>query len=205
MFMPKIEKYHVIFIDNYDSFTHNLVDTFQKLGAKVSIFRNQVELGFILNLIEKIKIPKLLVLSPGPGRPEDAGCCIRLVQALKASLPILGVCLGHQIIGLAFGGTIAKDNAPIHGKATQVRCQSHPLFRSLPNLISVGRYHSLYVNRLPQTLSTIAIGDDKVMAMEHRAYPIYGLQFHPESVLTPTGEIILENLINNVVLRGAQC
>lgn len=190
----------LLVFDNYDSFTYNLVHLVEKiLRLKVDVYRNdQLPL-------EKVKDYDKIILSPGPGIPEEAGLLLPLIQEYAASKSILGVCLGHQAIGQAFGGTLVNLQKVYHGVATPVHVYQHagkplsPLFKGLPEVIEAGRYHSWVVSpdNLPASLEVTATDDNgMIMAMQHRSYDVQGVQFHPESVLTPDGETILRNWLN---------
>ena len=183
----------LLMIDNYDSFTWNLVHLFEELGAEVDVFRND---AITIGEAEALA-PDRLVISPGPGRPEDAGVSVELIRALGASVPTLGVCLGHQAIVEAFGGRTIRG-APIHGKAAKIRHDGHGIFGDLPNPMSGGRYHSLVADpELPEALEPTARYEDVVMAVRHRQLPAVGVQFHPESVLTPDGKLLLANFLES--------
>jgi anthranilate synthase/aminodeoxychorismate synthase-like glutamine amidotransferase len=185
----------ILLIDNYDSFTWNLVQALQALGAEVEVHRNDV-LG--LQEVRDLN-PEAVVLSPGPCTPAEAGISVPLIQALSGSVPILGVCLGHQAIGAAFGGTVRRAGRVVHGKTSPVAHEGTGLFAGLPRPLLVGRYHSLVVDRptLPAVLEVTAIATDdgEMMALRHRTHPTVGVQFHPESVLTPDGPAILKNFL----------
>jgi anthranilate synthase/aminodeoxychorismate synthase-like glutamine amidotransferase len=191
-------------IDNYDSFTFNLVDSLQKLGNEVIVYRNDVALSFLIEKISALPEPKCVVISPGPGSPSQAGNCLALVKALYQTVPILGICLGHQIIGQAFGANIAIDSAPVHGKTSLLYHQQQDLFRNLPSPLIIGRYHSLYVNQLPAALVALGYQGEMVMALRHQTYPVFGLQFHPESILTPDGLTLLNNFMMIVKMRAIE-
>jgi anthranilate synthase/aminodeoxychorismate synthase-like glutamine amidotransferase len=179
-------------LDNYDSFTFNLVHLFEELGAEVSVYRND---AITVEEAEALE-PDRLVVSPGPGRPEDAGISVELIRALAPRVPTLGVCLGHQAIVEAFGGTVGQAQALLHGKASLVRHDGEGIFAGLPEEIEAGRYHSLAAVEVPDELVVTARTDDgEVMAVRHRRYRIEGVQFHPESVLTPTGPTMGENFL----------
>lgn len=191
MFRP-----HILFIDNFDSFTFNLVDALSLLGADIDVYRNDIGAETALGIARE-KRSSLIVLSPGPGAPSEAGCMIELIQKAVGEVPLFGVCLGHQAIAEAFGGQVGTAEAIVHGKKTRLKHGEHPLFSGLPETFDVGRYHSLAVQRLPEAFDVIATGvDDEtlVMALAHRSLPIYGVQFHPESILTTYGQIILNNV-----------
>lgn len=183
-----------LLIDNYDSFSYNLYQLVGALGSSVRVIRNDEM------TIEEIRAlhPDRIILSPGPGRPEDAGITMAAVQ-LGQEVPLLGVCLGHQAICAAFGGTVTYARQLMHGKQSRVTFdRSCPLFRGLPEQGLVARYHSLAVaaDTLPPELKATARTEDgEIMAVQHRQYPIYGVQFHPESIMTPEGKTMLKNFI----------
>jgi len=192
----------VVFLDNVDSFTYNLVDEFAKRGADVAVVRNDGPAEPVLALATRSGGPRLLVVSPGPGNPSGAGCCLEVVRGALGQVPLFGVCLGHQALVEALGGTVDRAPAPIHGKATIVRHSGVGPFAGLPNPLPVGRYHSLAASVLPEELEPIATTDGGssagppiVMAVAHRTLPAIGVQFHPESVLTPDGGRLIENVI----------
>jgi anthranilate synthase/aminodeoxychorismate synthase-like glutamine amidotransferase len=182
----------LLLIDNYDSFTYNLAHLFAELGAEVVVRRNDeitVDEAELLG-------PSQLVISPGPGRPEDAGISIAIVERFAGNVPVLGVCLGHQAIVAAFGGEIGQAHALVHGKATNVSHDGRGLFFGLPDEFPAGRYHSLAATAVPDSLEVSATSaDGEVMAVRHRELPIDGVQFHPESVLTPLGPEIAKNFL----------
>jgi anthranilate synthase/aminodeoxychorismate synthase-like glutamine amidotransferase len=185
----------VLVIDNYDSFTYNLVQYLGELGAEVVVRRNnQVALEEVHGLN-----PGRIVISPGPGRPEEAGVSLDVIRAFGPSRPILGVCLGHQAIGLAFGGRVVRAPAPIHGKISAVEHDGLGLFAGIGTSFEAGRYHSLIVSEegLPNDLvvSARTRGDQLIMGLRHRQWPLHGVQFHPESVLTPEGRQLLRNFL----------
>jgi anthranilate synthase component 2 len=179
-------------IDNYDSFTYNLVHLLEELGAEVLVRRSD-EIG----VAEAKRLrPDRLVVSPGPGRPSGAGNSVELIRALGPTTPTLGVCLGHQAIVEAFGGEIGQARALVHGKASLVKHDGSGIFEGLPPAIEAGRYHSLAAARIPEVLEVTATTEDgEVMGVRHRTYPIDGVQFHPESVLTPDGPALLANFL----------
>jgi len=179
-------------LDNYDSFTWNLVHLFEELGAEVAVFRND---AITVEEAEALE-PDRLVVSPGPGRPADAGLSVELIRALGPRVPTLGVCLGHQAIVEAFGGSVGQAKALLHGKSSLVRHDGEGVFSGLPEEIEAGRYHSLAAVEVPEALLVTARTDDgEVMAVRHRTHRIEGVQFHPESVLTPTGPTMAENFL----------
>lgn len=185
----------ILLIDNYDSFSYNLFQLIGSLDPDIQVIRNDAA---PVNKIEALN-PRAIILSPGPGRPEDAGICISLVQELGSKIPILGVCLGHQAICTAYGGTISYAKELMHGKQSLAELDREcPLFQGLPDTIPVARYHSLALleSTLPKCLSiTARTIDGEVMGVMHKNYPVYGLQFHPESILTPDGETIIRNFL----------
>ena len=174
----------LLMIDNYDSFTYNLVHLFEELGAEVIVRRNDA-----IDADEAEALgPTHVVISPGPGRPENAGSSVEIVTRLAGEVPILGVCLGHQAIVEAFGGEVGPAQELVHGKATTIAHDGRGIFRGLPQDFLAGRYHSLAATRLPASLEVSArAADGEVMAVRHAKFPIDGVQFHPESVLTPDG------------------
>lgn len=185
----------ILFIDNYDSFTYNLVQLAGAFCPDMRVVRNDaVTVGDI-----RAMNPSHIILSPGPGYPKDAGICEEVAEKLGQTIPILGVCLGHQAICEVFGAKIAHARTLMHGKKSSLRIKNaHPLFSGLPERIDGARYHSLTARRdtMPDALSIIAEDDDgEVMAVCHKEYPVYGLQFHPESVLTPQGDVIMRNFL----------
>jgi anthranilate synthase/aminodeoxychorismate synthase-like glutamine amidotransferase len=174
----------ILLVDNYDSFTYNLVHLFQELGAEVVVRRND---AIDAEEAERLR-PSHLVVSPGPGRPEESGATLEIVRRLAPTTPTLGVCLGHQAIVEAFGGEIGRARELVHGKSTQVAHDGRGIFAGLPQPFEAGRYHSLAATRVPDELEVSATSPDgEVMAVRHRELPLDGVQFHPESVLTPSG------------------
>jgi anthranilate synthase/aminodeoxychorismate synthase-like glutamine amidotransferase len=182
----------ILLVDNYDSFTYNLAHLFQEMGAEVTVVRNdQIDADEAERLT-----PTHLVVSPGPGRPADAGATVEIVKRLGTGTPILGVCLGHQAIVEAFGGEVGQARRLVHGKASAVSHDGRGLFAGLPDPLEGGRYHSLAAVRVPQELEVCATTEDgEVMAVRHRELPVVGIQFHPESVLTPDGPALAKNFL----------
>jgi len=185
----------ILLIDNYDSFTYNLVQYFGDLGAACEVRRNDR-----LTAAEAMALePEAIVLSPGPCTPNEAGICVELVQAAAAArTPLFGVCLGHQAIGQAFGGQVVRAPAPVHGKTSEIFHEDGDIFAGLPAPFLATRYHSLIVNRnsLPDALlPTAQTADGIIMGLRHREFPIYGVQFHPESIATSHGHDILKNFL----------
>jgi len=181
-------------IDNFDSFTYNLVQGFRTHGAEVIVFRNNA-----INIEQAQALgPTHLVISPGPGRPKDAGVSMPLIQEFASKIPILGVCLGHQCIVEAFGGKIVYAQQLMHGKTSIIQHDQITIFTNLDNPMVAGRYHSLAadITRLPKNLDISASTEDnEIMAVRHKTYPIEGVQFHPESILTPLGEKLMHNFL----------
>jgi len=182
----------LLMIDNYDSFTYNLVHLFEELGAEVAVYRND---AITADEAEALS-PTHLVISPGPGRPVDAGISVELIRRLGPRVPTLGVCLGHQAIVEAFGGEVGAARALLHGKASPVEHDGRGVFADLPQGLEAGRYHSLAATTIPDELEiTARTPDGEVMGVRHRELPIEGVQFHPESVLTPLGPDLLRNFL----------
>jgi anthranilate synthase component 2 len=183
-----------VLIDNYDSFTYNLYHFLGELGALIEVRRNdKVSVAEVMAME-----PQGIILSPGPGYPDSAGICLDLIRAAKDRLPIFGVCLGHQAIGQVFGGKIVRGPVPMHGKLSSIRHQGSDLFDGLPSPFSATRYHSLVVDRasLPESLAVTAETEDGiVMGIAHRKLPIYGVQFHPESIASEHGHRLLGNFL----------
>jgi len=182
----------ILLVDNYDSFTYNLAHLFQELGAEVTVIRNDK-----VDAEEAERLaPSHLVISPGPGRPESAGATLEIVKRLGPRVPTLGVCLGHQAIVEAFGGEVGQAQRLVHGKASEIAHNGRGLFSGLPDPLQGGRYHSLAAARVPDELEICATTDDgEVMAVRHRELPVDGIQFHPESVLTPEGAALAKNFL----------
>jgi anthranilate synthase/aminodeoxychorismate synthase-like glutamine amidotransferase len=183
----------ILMVDNYDSFTYNLVQMLSVAGAEVVVLRNDVE------TVEEMMArgPSGVVLSPGPGRPENAGVCVDLIR-YRPRIPVLGVCLGHQALGVAFGARVDRAARLMHGKTSQVSHQEAGIFADLPNPFEATRYHSLEVRRdsLPSELEALAWSEDgTLMGMKHQELPYWGIQFHPESVLTTTGPRLVANFL----------
>jgi len=184
----------ILVIDNYDSFTYNLVQYLGELGEEVTVFRND---ALTVEDIEAMA-PERIVISPGPCTPNEAGISLQVVKVFAPRIPMLGVCLGHQAIAQAFGGRIVRASVPMHGKVSEVFHDGKGVFAGIPNPFEATRYHSLVVEResLPECLEVSAkTWDDVVMAVRHREYPCDGVQFHPESILTPHGKDILRNFL----------
>jgi len=184
----------ILLIDNYDSFTYNLAQFLGQLGEKLEVRRNdQITLDQIA-----AKKPARIVISPGPGEPQNAGICIDVIREFTGKIPILGVCLGHQAIGYAFGGKVVRAPALMHGKTSRIHHDSKTIFRELPQDFVATRYHSLIVQKkdLPRDLEISAETDGLIMGLRHRKLPLEGVQFHPESVLTEVGMQMLRNFLS---------
>lgn len=184
----------VLFIDNFDSFTYNLVDDFAKRQCTTRVYRADTRIEDLLAVAQEFE-PDLLVISPGPGNPDTAGVSLAAVDAFKDRLPIFGVCLGHQVIVQSFGGVIGHAPKPMHGKPSRITHDGKGLFQSIENPLQAGRYHSLAAHTLPDCLHVTGQFEGIVMAVEHKERPIFGVQFHPESILTPAGGRIIQNVL----------
>ncbi len=189
----------LVMIDNYDSFTFNVYQELGKMYPDIQVYKND---QITVEEIEALQ-PEALIISPGPGDPDQAGVSLQAIDYFKDKLPILGICLGHQSIGQCFGGKIVKAFQPMHGKSTKIQLDvSAPIFYGLPDHLSVARYHSLVIDRAtcPSSLEIIAEDDrGEIMAVKHKQYPIYGVQFHPESVLAEMGNNMLYNFLHRIV------
>ena len=185
----------ILLIDNYDSFVYNLDRYLQRLGQKTLVVRND---AITFDAISRLDLDAIVV-SPGPQTPSEAGCSIEVIRRLSGQVPILGVCLGHQAIGQAFGGRIVRANFPMHGKSSMIEHDGSSLFNGIDKRFQVGRYHSLVIqpSSLPQALRAIAWADDgTIMAVQHTQHLVFGVQFHPESILTDVGYRILANFLS---------
>ncbi|MWX10089.1 aminodeoxychorismate/anthranilate synthase component II [Francisella tularensis] len=185
---------NIIFIDNFDSFSYNLVDEFRVLGNHVEVYRNNLYLDALLDKINSVDNP-IVVISPGPGNPASAGCIVDLISILKGKVPIIGICLGHQAIVEAYGGIVSHANEIIHGKTAKVKFVKHDIFKDLESPLSVARYHSLVAIKVPTGLETVAEVNDLVMAVVDDKNKVCGLQFHPESIMTIHGSKLLDNIV----------
>ncbi|UWX65617.1 anthranilate synthase component II [Deinococcus rubellus] len=200
--LPKI---HILIIDNYDSFTYNLVQYFGEQGCELTVWRND---AFTLDDVAKLN-PDAIVVSPGPCTPLEAGLSVDVIRAFAPKYPLLGVCLGHQSIGEAFGATVKRAPIPVHGKTSRVSHDGQHLFAGIEGEACVTRYHSLIVEDLPPELLATAWTTDQtpageyraLMALRHRDYPVFGVQFHPESIATEDGKIMIRNFLNEVRLN----
>ena len=184
-------------IDNYDSFVFNIARYLRQLGAEPQVFRND---AISVSELAALK-PEAILLSPGPGTPDDAGISVEVIRRLSGRVPILGICLGHQCIGQAFGGTIARARRPMHGQASQIVHDGLDLFDKIPARFEAGRYHSLIVEFDQSSGSPLNVTahseENEIMAVSHRAWPTYGVQFHPESILTEHGHLLFANFLQS--------
>ncbi len=181
----------IVLIDNYDSFSYNVYQLAASVFDEVRVIRND---ACTVEQIRQMK-PQGILISPGPGKPSQAGICIELVQALYDTIPILGICLGHQAIGEAFAGKVSYARELMHGKQDTIHIiKEDPIFRHVEQAFPAARYHSLAIQKLPECLETLAVAkDDEIMAIRHKEYPVYGFQFHPESVMTRDGLQMIHN------------
>ncbi|MCX9511857.1 aminodeoxychorismate/anthranilate synthase component II [Vibrio cholerae] len=186
---------NILFIDNFDSFTYNLVDQFRSLGHVVTIYRNNLSADVIEQELQQLDNP-VVVLSPGPGAPSEAGCMPDLLQRLKGKVPMIGICLGHQAIVEAYGGVVAGAGEIIHGKVSMMEHQNHAIYRGLPSPLSIARYHSLVATQVPSALTVTAEVNGLVMSVVNEADKVCGFQFHPESIMTTHGATLLANAID---------
>ncbi|SHE41605.1 anthranilate synthase, component II [Caldanaerobius fijiensis DSM 17918] len=188
----------ILLIDNYDSFTYNLYQYIGEFYPRIEVVRNDE-----ITVEEAINSgAERIILSPGPGRPEEAGICVNLIRELKGRIPLLGICLGHQAIGYAYGGRIVRADKILHGKTSMVIHNGHGVFYGIKNPICATRYHSLVIDKesLPQELEITAYtSDGTIMGIRHKSLPVYGLQFHPESILTENGKQILKNFLGGIL------
>ena len=184
----------LLMIDNYDSFTYNLVQYLGELGEEIEVFRND---KISIEEIKKLN-PEVLVISPGPGTPQDAGISLEVIQHFTGKIPILGVCLGHQCIGESFGGRIVSAPTLMHGKTSSIHHTGQELYKDIPNPFEATRYHSLIIDRerLPDCLEINAWTEEQeIMGVRHKEEPLFGVQFHPESILTKEGKVLLNNFL----------
>lgn len=191
----------VLFIDNFDSFTYNLVDDFAKRQCVTRVYRADTSLADLKKVVDEFD-PDLLVISPGPGNPDTAGVSLAAVDAFKDRLPIFGVCLGHQVIVQYFGGIIRHAPQPMHGKPSRITHNGKGLFQGIENPLQAGRYHSLAAGKVPDCLEVTGSFEGVVMGVQHKTLPIFGVQFHPESILTPAGGKIIQNVLRIAANRN---
>ncbi|MGQ8365609.1 aminodeoxychorismate/anthranilate synthase component II [Glaciecola sp. 1036] len=192
-----MEHLQVILLDNQDSFTYNLVDELRVLGVNLNVYRNTVALNTILDALDTASKngPCVLLLSPGPGAPENAGCMPELIDKVAGKYPVLGICLGHQAIVNHYGGTVGRAPYVMHGKASLMQHNEHPIFSNFSNPMSIARYHSLAAKDVPSCLQVIADIDGLPMAILHQTDKMLGFQFHPESILTCEGSTLLKQAL----------
>ncbi len=184
----------ILILDNYDSFTYNLVQYIGSMNPNLQVSRND---RITIDEIKRLS-PERIVISPGPGRPEDAGLSIKIIEKFKGKIPILGICLGHQAITVAFGGDVIRANEIVHGKTSKIIHSGSAIYHGIPHEFTATRYHSLVADRntFPEELKITATTDSGlIMSLEHKVYPIYGVQYHPESILTENGIKLIENFL----------
>jgi anthranilate synthase component 2 len=186
---------NIVFIDNFDSFTYNLVDQFRSLGHQVTIYRNHIAAEVIEAAVAKLD-NAVVLLSPGPGAPSEAGSMPELIQRLKGKVPMIGICLGHQAIVEAYGGTVAGAGEIIHGKVSMMAHHNHPTYLGLPSPLAIARYHSLVATMVPDSLTITAEVEGLVMSVVNEQDKVCGFQFHPESIMTTYGATLLANAID---------
>ncbi len=185
---------NIVFVDNFDSFTYNLVDQFRSLGHSVTIYRNNISAERIEQAVNELENPVVL-LSPGPGTPSEAGSMPELIQRIKGKVPMIGICLGHQAIVEAYGGTVSGAGEIVHGKVSMMEHQNHATYVNLPSPLAIARYHSLVANKVPEELTITAEVDGLTMSVVHEQDKVCGFQFHPESIMTTYGATLLTNAI----------
>ncbi|ELR67457.1 Anthranilate synthase, amidotransferase component [Photobacterium marinum] len=191
---------HIVLLDNFDSFTYNLVDQFRSLGYPVTIYRNSLTVEQMEQALTEKDNP-VLVLSPGPGAPADAGCMPALIKKVRGKVPMIGICLGHQAIVEAYGGKVEGAGDIVHGKSAMMKHSGHTVFGALPSPLSIARYHSLVATNVPEALETVADVDGLVMAVVNNEDRVCGYQFHPESILTTQGAQLLISTLNWVTSK----
>jgi anthranilate synthase/aminodeoxychorismate synthase-like glutamine amidotransferase len=192
----------VVFVDNFDSFTFSLVDEFSRRGCEVEVWRNTATAEHVVARAESDAGPGLIVLSPGPGKPGEAGCCSDVIRRAAGRVPVFGVCLGHQVLIEAYGALVEPAQTILHGRSSFVTHRGDRLFDGVPSPFVVGRYHSLAGHSVPEEIVPLAWTDSIVMAARHRRFPLFGVQFHPESVLTPQGGRLIENVLREAAGKG---
>ena len=202
--MSQSQEYKIYLLDNFDSFTYNLVDEFKQLGFEVIIYRNNVAASFIREQMDQESQPVVLVLSPGPGDPQSAGCLLELIKICKGNYPMFGICLGHQAIIESYGGKIGLAPETVHGKTSSVDHNNHPIFDNLPAKLPVARYHSLQAVTMPKQIDVIANLEQIPMAIIAEQDRALGFQFHPESILTTQGSILIKQSLQYLVTSNHQ-
>lgn len=194
---------HIVMIDNVDSFTYNLVDELEVLGYQLHVYRNTIDVEVIIKHIESLNDNVLILLSPGPGTPSKAGCMPQLLKTVAGKYPVLGICLGHQAIVEHFSGTVGHAGETVHGKVSPITHQNHPVFAGIPSSFPVARYHSLAATEMGSSLTVIANYQNIPMAIIHEQQRLLGLQFHPESILTPQGSTVIQQCVTYLTRKTA--
>ncbi|KPM78560.1 MULTISPECIES: aminodeoxychorismate/anthranilate synthase component II [Pseudoalteromonas] len=199
--MTTTSAYKIYFLDNFDSFSYNLVDELSMLGCQLVVYRNNISAQSIFDKMCQETVPVLLVLSPGPGAPSDAGCLMELIELCKGRFPMLGICLGQQALTQSYGGIIGHAGETVHGKSSIIELTEHPVFAGMGDKMPVARYHSLMATKVPDDVEVIACYENIPMAIYHQQDNALGYQFHPESILTPNGALLLQQSIEFLTAR----
>jgi anthranilate synthase component 2 len=199
--MTTTSAYKIYFLDNFDSFSYNLVDELSMLGCQLVVYRNNISAQSIFDKMCQETVPVLLVLSPGPGAPSDAGCLMELIELCKGRFPMLGICLGQQALTQSYGGVIGHAGETVHGKSSIITLTEHPVFAGMGDKMPVARYHSLMATKVPDDVEVIARYENIPMAIYHQQDNALGYQFHPESILTPNGALLLQQSIEFLTAR----
>jgi len=199
--MTTTSAYKIYFLDNFDSFSYNLVDELSMLGCQLVVYRNNISAQSIFDKMCQETVPILLVLSPGPGAPTDAGCLMELIELCKGRFPMLGICLGQQALTQSYGGVIGHAGETVHGKSSIITLTEHPVFAGMGDKMPVARYHSLMATKVPDDVEVIACYENIPMAIYHQQDNALGYQFHPESILTPNGALLLQQSIEFLTAR----
>lgn len=199
--MTTTSAYKIYFLDNFDSFSYNLVDELSMLGCQLVVYRNNISAQSIFDKMCQETVPVLLVLSPGPGAPSDAGCLMELIELCKGRFPMLGICLGQQALTQSYGGVIGHAGETVHGKSSIISLTEHPVFAGMGDKMPVARYHSLMATKVPDDVEVIACYENIPMAIYHQQDNALGYQFHPESILTPNGALLLQQSIEFLTTR----
>ncbi len=199
--MTTTSAYKIYFLDNFDSFSYNLVDELSMLGCQLVVYRNNISAQSIFDKMCQETVPVLLVLSPGPGAPSDAGCLMELIELCKGRFPMLGICLGQQALTQSYGGVIGHAGETVHGKSSIITLTEHPVFAGMGDKMPVARYHSLMATKVPDDVEVIAYYENIPMAIYHQQDNALGYQFHPESILTPNGALLLQQSIEFLTAR----
>ena len=199
--MTTTSAYKIYFLDNFDSFSYNLVDELSMLGCQLVVYRNNISAQSIFDKMCQETVPVLLVLSPGPGAPSDAGCLMELIELCKGRFPMLGICLGQQALTQSYGGVIGHAGETVHGKSSIISLTEHPVFAGMGDKMPVARYHSLMATKVPDDVEVIACYENIPMAIYHQQDNALGYQFHPESILTPNGALLLQQSFEFLTAR----